>query len=51
MGYKKTYNQLKSWDLKFHFLYFGKPSYDIFVDDKGYNFNTSWSDYFRKKYL
>jgi hypothetical protein len=51
MGYKKTYNQLKNWGLKFHYLYFGKPSYDIFVDDKGYNFNNNWSEYFRKKYL
>jgi hypothetical protein len=33
----KTYNQLKSWDLKFHDLIMGKPVYDIFVDDKAYN--------------
>ena len=23
-GYKKTFNQLKKWGLKFHFLYFWK---------------------------
>tara|TARA_B100002019_G_C20801263_1_gene371365 strand:+ start:187 stop:534 length:348 start_codon:yes stop_codon:yes gene_type:complete len=33
-GYKKTYNQLKKWNLKFHKLLLGKPSFDIFVDDK-----------------
>ncbi len=42
MGFEKTYNQLKKWGLKFHYLYFGKPSYDIFVDDKSYGFKKSW---------
>lgn len=30
-----TINQLKTWGVKFHKLYFGKPSGDIYVDDKG----------------
>ena len=33
--YDFTYNQLKSWGLKFHELYLGKPEADIFIDDKG----------------
>ena len=33
-GYKQTFNQLKKWKVKFHELRFGKPSYDVFVDDK-----------------
>lgn len=33
-GYKQTFNQLKKWNLKFHKLLLGKPSFDIFVDDK-----------------
>ena len=33
--YDFTYSQLKSWGLKFHELYLGKPEADIFVDDKG----------------
>jgi capsule biosynthesis phosphatase len=35
--YKKTFNQIKSWGLKFHELVIGKPVFDIFVDDKAYN--------------
>ena len=45
IAYKKGYNfifkQLKSWGLKFHKLQLGKPSYDIFVDDKSFNFEKS----------
>ena len=33
-GYQKTFRQLKSWGLNFHKLKFGKPSFDIYVDDK-----------------
>ncbi len=35
--YKKTYSQLVSWGLKFHELIMGKPTYDIYIDDKSYN--------------
>ena len=41
-GYKKTLNQLKSWKLNFDKLIFGKPSYDLFVDDKSIFFNKNW---------
>ena len=34
--------QLKKWGLKYHVLYFGKPSYDLFVDDKALNFKKNW---------
>ena len=34
----KTFNQLKSWNLKFHKLIFGKPTFDIFIDDKSFGF-------------
>jgi hypothetical protein len=33
--YELTYNQLKSWDCKFHYLIMGKPTGDIYIDDKG----------------
>ena len=33
-GYKMTLEQLKSWNLKFHKLIFGKPSFDILIDDR-----------------
>lgn len=35
--YKKTFNQIKGWGLKFHELIMGKPIFDIYVDDKAYN--------------
>ena len=37
-GYKFTLNQLNKWGLKFHKLVFGKPSYDVIVDDKCFHF-------------
>ena len=40
-GYKFTKKQLDSWGLKYSKLILGKPSYDIFVDDK--------SIFFKKK--
>jgi len=35
--YMRTYKQLVSWNLKFHELIMGKPTYDIYIDDKSYN--------------
>jgi hypothetical protein len=32
-----TESQLKSWGVKYHELKFGKPVYDIFIDDKNVN--------------
>lgn len=29
-----TTNQLKLWGVKYHDIKFGKPSYDLFIDDK-----------------
>ena len=42
LGYNETLTQLKKWGVKFHKLYMGKPSYDIFIDDKAYNYNDDW---------
>jgi hypothetical protein len=42
--YDLTYNQLKSWGCKFHQLIMGKPSGDIYIDDKGMSDN----DFFNK---
>jgi hypothetical protein len=50
-GYKKTYKQLINWGLKFHELRLGKPSYDVFVDDKNFEFHKNWTIKFSKKYL
>jgi hypothetical protein len=32
-----TKEQLKSWGVKCHNLYFGKPFYDILIDDKAHS--------------
>ncbi len=50
-GYKKTLNQLNDWGLKFHKLYMTKPSYDLFIDDKSYNYNSKWTKYIKKNYF
>ena len=49
-GYKFTKKQLKDWGLKFHELKFGKPSYDVFVDDKNFLFKKNWYIKFKSKY-
>ncbi len=42
LGYNSTLEQLKEWNLSFHKLIFGKPSYDLLIDDKAYNYSDSW---------
>jgi histidinol phosphatase-like enzyme len=49
-GYSITYKQLKKWGLKFNELKLGKPSYDIFVDDKSFNFQKNWLKKFKLKF-
>ncbi len=43
--YDLTVKQLESWGVKYHKLFMGKPSGDLYVDDKGINdedfFNTN----------
>ena len=41
-GYELTVQQLKEWNVKYHELIMGKPSYDIIIDDKAYNYNENW---------
>lgn len=50
-GYKLTSEQLKRWGLKYHKLILGKPSYDIFFDDKAYGYKNNWISFIIKKYL
>jgi len=42
-GYIKTLSQLKKWKLKFHILIMGKPTFDVFVDDKALGFKKTWN--------
>ena len=48
-GYNMTVSQLKSWKVKYHSLFFGKPSFDIFIDDKSLFFKKNWIGYLRTK--
>tara|TARA_B100001250_G_C19809032_1_gene794880 strand:+ start:749 stop:1099 length:351 start_codon:yes stop_codon:yes gene_type:complete len=41
-GYYTTLKQLKKWNVKFNKLIFGKPSYDLFVDDKSIFYKKEW---------
>lgn len=41
-GYNFTYAQLKKWKVKFHKLIFGKPSFDVIIDDKSIFFRKNW---------
>jgi capsule biosynthesis phosphatase len=49
MGYNSTFKQLKRWGLKFDKLVFGKPTYDIIIDDKAINFKKDWYKKFNFK--
>jgi len=49
-GYKSTEVQLKMWQIKYHKLIFGKPDYDVFIDDKNFEFDINWLENFNKKY-
>ena len=33
---------MKKWKVKYHKLIIGKPSYDLFVDDKSIYFKKKW---------
>jgi len=51
IGYKKIYSQLKTWGLKFDKLFLTKPSFDVYVDDKNFEYKKDWIIKFKKKYL
>ena len=38
-----TLKQLNLWGLKYHKIYFGKPSFDLFIDDKSLFFKKDWT--------
>ena len=41
--------QLKKWKVNYNELIFGKPSYDLFIDDKCIFFKKNWYNYIIKK--
>jgi len=44
LGYNLTMRQLKKWNVKYHKLIIGKPSYDLIIDDKAYGYNNKWTN-------
>jgi len=44
-----TLKQLNNWGVKYHKIYFGKPSFDLFIDDKSIFFKKNWPKYLKKK--
>ena len=42
---ERTSEQLKSWEIKFHSLYMGKPAGDVYIDDKGIHDSDFFSKY------
>ena len=47
-GYKMTIKQLKKWDIKYHKLIFGKPSFNLYIDDKALFFKDNWYKFINK---
>tara|TARA_A100001011_G_C13819842_1_gene638450 strand:+ start:85 stop:420 length:336 start_codon:yes stop_codon:yes gene_type:complete len=45
--YALTAKQLKSWGVKYHMLFLGKPAGDIYVDDKGMRDENFFRNEFR----
>jgi len=39
-----TKKQLVEWGVKYHYLVFGKPNYDLYIDDKSINSIIDWND-------
>lgn len=46
---KITLKQLKKWKIKFHHIYFGKPSSDLYIDDKNLNFKKNWVELLKRE--
>ena len=44
-----TLKQLKNWNVNYHKIYFGKPSFDLFIDDKSLFFDKNWGENLLKK--
>lgn len=42
--YELTEEQLNKWGVKYHELFLGKPSGDVYIDDKGVNDGQFFTD-------
>lgn len=43
--YDLTLDQLKDWGVKFHSFNVGKPTYDVWIDDKAVNVDAYFTNY------
>jgi len=43
-----TIKQLKKWKVCYHKIIFGKPSFDIYIDDKSLFYKKDWKRYLYK---
>ncbi len=50
-GYGFTKLQLKKWKISYNKLIFGKPSFDIYIDDKSFFYDKNWPKKIEKKFL
>ena len=48
-GYYLTKRQLKKWGVNYNKLIFGKPSYDVFIDDKSLGYKKNWASILLRK--
>jgi len=48
-GFDFTKKQLSEWGVKYDKLIFGKPSFDLIIDDKSLDFHNDWSKKIFKK--
>ena len=47
---KLTITQLKKWKVNYHEVLFGKPSYDIIIDDRCFFYKKNWATLLEKKF-
>lgn len=48
-GYNLTKNSLKNWGVKYHELIFGKPTFDLYIDDKNLFHKKNWLEIIDKE--
>ncbi len=46
-----TISQLNKWKVKYHKLIYGKPSFDIYIDDKSIFYDKNWQKKIKKLLL
>ncbi len=50
-GYEEARKQLDAWKVKYHELIFGKPSFDLYIDDKSLFYSKNWAVKLKKLFF